>query len=135
MGGAAYAAAPSNGWYGFIDTEYRFDRMQLGAVADNHLVQDDIVTTRFRGDLIQVIHGEFTFDEELLYHSICPPSSKTDQEWTARVPASDNREPDPAASVISMPGGGIPEPGVAGNYRLNQGGASAPYSRARADLT
>ena len=127
--GAASAAAPSNGWYGFIHTEYRFDRHQEGLNADVHLVQEDKVTTQFRGDLPERIVGRFTSEEDLAYHVPCGIGSYEGEEWSAEVGILEEREPSPFASVVGVPAS--LQPGVAGNYRLNQGGAAAAFSGVR----
>ena len=87
------------------------------------------MTTQFRGELPERIFGRFTSLEILDPHFPCSPGGYTGEEWSAEVGILEEREPFDWATVVGVPGS--LQPGVAGNYRLDQGGAPAPFSGIR----
>jgi len=115
--GGAQGAAPSNGWYGYIATEYKFERTQITPLNTNHLVQTDNVRTLFRGNLDQVIDGHFVSDETNAFAHDCGTSGVVSEHMEVIV---SQQEPDTTAGVFSVNGAPL-VPGVAATYLLHQG--------------
>lgn len=120
-GSARAAEYSSNGWYGFIRTESTLVRDQ----PSDRLTQTDLAVAVFRGDEPIRMNGVFTYLWQSKSEPVCGSSGLYNETWEARVsPTTDLTS---APSVVSMPSGGVPQPGVATAYRIRQGSANGPY--------